>query len=240
MASPLWRGTTALVEDPRSPLWVFGERITLTRVFAGQHAACLAAAPLKGFGGTGIAAGYIVEESRVERDRGGQGKLTIQYTLPGGAAPGQGAQLPPNEVEFQNERLELALQKHPRYAGIGEALLRDINVVIESTNESTKTDPLTRINANALAKELYGKLQKGNTHYFIYAPVYRVVSHWWGPPSTSGGGYLETPPSVLSVSLPSGLQWLREGDRLAFNGATWQLERKWIGVPEWDAQLYTT
>lgn len=241
MASPIWRGSTALVEAPNSPQWVFGERILLTRLFAGPHATCLSSAPLKGVAGTGLAAGYIVEESRVDRDKGGQGRLSIQYSLPGGAAPGQGAQLPPDEVELQNEKLERALQKLPKYAGIGEPLLNDINILMETSDDTKRTASLARVNANALAKQLYEKLKKGETHYLLYAPVYRTLTHWWSPPGTvSSGGYLETPPTSLGVTLPAGLDWLREGDRLAFNGATWQLERKWIGVPDWDSDVYST
>lgn len=241
MATPLWKGTQALIEAPNSPRWVFGDSLLLTRIFSGPHGACLSAAPMKGAVGTGIASGYIVSESQVERQKGGIGLLTIQYTLPGGAAPGQGAQLPPDEVEIQNEKLERALQKHPRYAALSEPLLNHINILLETSEDSKRAPALAAVLGNALANNLYLKLKKGETHYIIYAPVYRIVTNFWTPPSSiSSGGYLETPPSALNVALPSGLDWLREGDRLTFNGATWQLERKWVGVPDWDSEVYST
>lgn len=241
MPTPIWKGTDALIESANSPEWTYGEQVRLIRKFAGQHAVCLTAAPFKGATGTGTAAGMRVAESKVTRQKGGIGELLITYELPGGAAPAQGAQLPADEAEVQNEKIERALQKHPRYKALSEVLLNHINVLLETSDDSKRATALAAVTASSGpggANELYLKLKRGETHYVIYAPVYRIVLHSWTAPATlSSGGNRETPPNFPIVP-PAGNQWLREGDRMTFNGSTWQVEKKWIGVPEWDADLY--
>lgn len=233
-----YKGTQALVEAPTSPEWLFGENIAVTRSFSGPYSVCLSSAPFRGAAGTGIVAGYVVTESRVRRQRGGLGELVIQYGLPGGVVPGDGAQLPPDEAEIQNEKLERALAKHPRYSSLTEVLLNHINVLLETSDDGKRATALAAVTASVLALELYQKLKRGETHYLIYAPVYRLVLHsWTAPGALSSGGFRQTPPSA-PILPPGDNQWLREGDRATFNGTTWQVEKKWIGVPEWDADIY--
>lgn len=239
MGTPIRRGSNALIEQPDSPRWQFGEQITCTRVFlATDYTVALAAAPMRGAIGTGIVSGLRVRESNVGRLRGAAGTLTIVYESQPGVIPGQGAELPDDEAEIVNEKLERALPKHPRYAAVTEALLDHINVLLETTDAAKRTTALTAVQANALANELYLKLKRGETHYLIYAPVYRLLIHsWTAPINLEVGGYRETPPSDIIVP-PVGYEWIREGDRMSFNGSTWVVEKKWLGAPTWDADIY--
>lgn len=233
------KGTSGLIEQPDSPKWTFGEVILCVRTFiTSDHAVALAAAPLKGAIGTGIVSGLRVRESQINRTKGGQGSLVITYESQPGVLPTQGAQLPDDEAEVVNEKLERSLSKHPRYAGLSEATLDAVHVLLETTDATKRTNALATVTASALANELYLKLKRGETHYLIYAPVYRLLIHSWTPPlNLEVGGFREAPPTDPIVP-PAGYQWIREGDRMSFNGSTWIVESKWLGAPEWDADIY--
>ena len=242
MGTHIRRGDTALIDQPDSPKWVFGDQVTMQRNFmATNYQVAKDAAPMKGAIGTGIAQGLIVRESQVTRVRGSAGSLQITYENFPGAIPGQGAQLPADEAEVVNEKLERALPKHERYASLTETLLNHINVLLETTDEGKRTTALTAVvgpPGNALANELYQKLKRGETHYLIYAPVYRKVLYSWiAPPDLEAGGFRESPPTFPIIP-PAGYEWIREGDRLSWNGTHWVTERKWLGAPEWDAHIY--
>lgn len=233
------RGSTSLVESPDSPKWTFGDQIVAVRTFAAaQYSVALSAAPLKGAIATGIVSGLRVRESQVGKTRGGQGTLTITYESQPGVIPGQGSQLPDDEAEVVNEKLERALPKHPRYATLSEAVLDAVHVLLETTDTTKRAAALATVTASALANELYLKLKRGETHYLIYAPVYRLTIHSWSAPlNLEVGGFREAPPTD-PILPPAGYQWIREGDRMSFNGSTWVVEQKWLGAPEWDPDIY--
>lgn len=236
-ATPIWRGTDALVEDPTSPEWVFGVHVTCTRTFTGQHAVALLAAPLKGAVGTGTAAGLRVTESRVRRMRGGIGQLVIVYETVG--QPGQGGGvLPPDEVSIEaNNRLERPLEKHPKYSALSAETIQQITDAVESGDKAKRAEAKALFASNPRAVELFEKLVRKFTHYVIYPPTVKLTSHHWAPPATNGGGNRQVPP-ISPVTLPAGVDWLREGDALSYNGTHWVLVRTWIGAPDLDVDVY--
>lgn len=238
MASPLYRGDrSALVEQPTSPEYVFGEVVTMTRTYAGSAALCLSSAPMRGAAGTGVASGFKVEESKVSRERGGMGKLVIKYVTDG--QPAQGGQLPPTEFGIERDKFERALQEHPNYSGLSEALNTAIKTLLETAEgHSEHATAKALVVGDATANELYLKLRKGFTHYAIYPPVYRETEYSWDPPTgLSAGGFREDPPDDLLVP-PTGVDWLREGDKVSFNGTHWQVQRSWIGGPDLDPDIF--
>lgn len=239
-STPTWIGSIALVEDPSSPEWVYGEHITVTRTFTGPHATALAAAPLKGAFGTGDAVGLRVSESRVRRSRGGIGQLVIVYETVG--QPAAGAALPPSEINLEPQKIERSLKKHPRYVSLTLALKRKIDIWLESleddTSEKVKTAKAA-VEGNALALELYKKLLDDFTHYALYPPAVKITSYHWTPQTASAGGFRQSPP-IQPVDVPTGIDWLREGDGLTFNGTHWVLVRAWIGAPNLDTDIYPT
>lgn len=242
MGTPIRRGSNALIEQPDSPKWQFGEVISCARTFqATDYAVALASAPMRGAIGTGIVSGLRVRESQVNRMRGGAGSLVITYESQPGVVPSQGAELPADEAEIVNEKIEHSMPKHPRYAGLSLNLLAAIQVALETTDDAKYQAAFQEIFSDpnsTLGFELLEKLMRGETHYLIYAPVYRLLTHSWSAPlNLETGGFLQDPPNDPIVA-PAGYEWLREGDRMSFNGSTWVIEKKWIGAPAWDATTY--
>lgn len=240
MGTPIRRGDAALIEQPDSPKWTFGESITAVRTFlASSHSVALSAAPMRGAQGTGEFAGLRVRESVVTKVRGGQGSLTITFESQPGAVPGQGSQLPADELEIVNEKIEQDLRKHPRYAALGQAMFSYINTLLEvKFDDPSVPEAQNQVFSNELAYELFLKLQRGATHYALYVPVYRWIVYSWTPfLDLEVGGFIETPINDV-LPPPGGYQWLREGDRTHHNGAAWVKEMKWLGAPEWDADIY--
>ena len=99
MPTPIWKGSTALIEQPNSPRWTFGEQIELVRTLKGQYAVCLQSAPGFGAIGTGVAAGLRVRESTVTRERGSIGVLTIAFA-PFRNQPSENIPLPEDTEEM--------------------------------------------------------------------------------------------------------------------------------------------
>lgn len=240
MPTVIRKGSTALIEQPGSPRWTFGESITCTRQFtASDHAVALAAAPMRGAIGTGIVSGYRVRETVVNRVRGGLGELIINYENFPGLVPGQGAQLPNDEAEITGDDVERALQRHPRYAGLSQDTLDAINTMLHSAKDgATWTEIKPEVVANALALELYLKLRRDFTHYVTPAPVYRLVIYSWTPPTNLSQGTFRQAPPTSPIVAPAGLDWLRKPDRLTWNGSHWVLEKKWIGYVDLDDDIY--
>lgn len=235
----IWRGSVQLQEQPDSPEWSFGEQIRLIRRFSGPHGACLAAAPLGGAIGGGIASGLRVAESRVTKSRGGIGLLTITYGNQPGEVPIQGQQLPDDEAEITDDEVEEQLKNHPNYSDLTAEQLANINTVLNTAWD----DPLSQaaflaLAPDAVALELLTKLQRGFTHYPVAAPVYQLTMYFWERPTgLSSGNVRQSPPSVPIIP-PAGLDWIRKPDRLSHNGTYWVLVRRWQGYKDLDSDIY--
>lgn len=239
MPTVIWKGSSQLEEAASSPQWKFGEKISVTRTFFGPYSLCLSSAPLRGAFGTGIATGLRVAESSVKRQKGGVGMLEVQYET-GGGQPTQGATLPRDEVSIKPEKLERALAKHPRYSSLTATELQVAKNILETVDISAQQDMEAQYASNALLMDYLAKRQKGISHYVIYGVVYTLTLHFWNAPTDlTLGGFLEAPPTTPAGG-PSDTIWLREGDNLSFNGTTWMVEKKWVGAPDWDTDLYPT
>lgn len=238
MGTPIWRGTSALIEQANSPKWTFGEQIQLDRIFKGPYAVCLASAPGYGAIGTGVATGLRVRESTVTRERGSIGMLVITFE-PFRSAPLENIPLPEDTEELRQDHLEYALEKHELFKALTSQDLSDIKTVLETSWEDKDHQPaVDRINRTFAAQQLLAKKQKGTTHYFEFPPVYVRKSYTWVEPSTlNGGGVIETP-NTVRISLPAGFKFLRQADTLAWNGTHFELKREWIGSQDIDSDLY--
>ena len=235
----IWKGSPVLLEASNSPRWSFGERITCTRIFRGPWALALSSAPMRGALGTGDMAGMQVSESMVEREKPGQGVLTIKYETHG--QPTQGAQLPADEIRCELSQQEVDLRKHSRYEVLTAENFTDLKTLLETDKDSSQYglafDRLYEDENSSLAEELLQKLQRGQTHYVVYTATIRVTKHYWTPPGgLSVGGYRESPPSDI-ISPPAG-DYLRAADSLVYNGSTWQLDQQWVGGPDLDSDIY--
>src|SRR5689334_12912331 len=115
--APIFKGSTALIDQPGSPAWTFGESVEMVRTLRGQYAIALASAPGRGALGTGTAAGLRVLESTVQHERGGLGVLTIKF----GPIPGQAFNnipVPPEEETLERGVLTFGVETHPLFASL--------------------------------------------------------------------------------------------------------------------------
>lgn len=238
MSVVIWKGTTALVEQPSSPQWQFGERVTCRRIYRGPYALCLSSAPLRGWLGTGEAFGLRVAQSSVQKvERGGIGELVIDYETNG--QPEQGGTLPPDEFTVKSADQEVALRKHPNYVdAISDEVYHEIRVALETTDPTKYEDAIVAIAVNPPADELYAKLQRDFTHYKGQSAILSVKSFYWDVPAgLTAGGFRQTPP-FASIFFPAGLEWLRDADDYTWNGTHWEVDRKWLGAEELDHDIY--
>lgn len=225
--TPIWKGSSTLEEQPNSPEWVFGDKIQCVRTFRGPYATVLAATPLAGALGTGDQLGLVVAESRIVKEKGEVGLLTVRYEWASTSGnPSQGTTLPMDECSVTQEKLETALEKHSRYASLTEAELDAVRLLLQNYDQYSAEYEAT-VTGTALAEELWQKLKRGFTHYVTYYPVYRWKLYSWTPPTAEKGGFIQDPFGPIAV--PADVVWLRQGDQLSFNGSHWVLERSWLG-----------
>lgn len=145
----------------------------------------------------------------------------IQY-LPGGHArveiisEATSFGLPPDEFHVEVVEFNPALQKHPRYAGLGASkLLTMTQRILYASNTAQQTvaltqidtdfpppDPVTnpRTDKNACAHELANKLMRGEETFYL--PGFRVswTRYFALPQLMNPGGYIEDP---VDGGLPS-------------------------------------
>ena len=242
MGTPIWKGASTLLDAPNSPEYTFGESVAIVRTLSGPHALCLSSAPMRGAIGTGLFAGYRVVESKVSRGPGAVGTLIIRFETNG--QPTQGAQLPPDETSMVLEKIERPLAKHSIYDSLSDDIVSEVNTMLstsrtdEAHKAARKAIDESSVAIKTLALKLFSKMRRGFTHYPLYVPVFSVTLHYWGPPTgLHAGGVLQSPPTNI-LTLPAGLDWLREGDSTSYNGTHWQLTRRWIGAPDLDSEIY--
>ena len=241
MPAVLWKGSIALIEQPNSPEHTQGESITVIRTWKGPHSTCVASAPYRGALGTGLSAGYRVAESRVARERGGIGMLSVKYEAHGQPP---GATLPPTVEGLTYEPTERALRYHPIFAALTKEDWGYVTTIIETADDNpSHADALLRIAAlpgarEQLAYKAIGKLQRGQSHYQISQTVYSRTTHYWTAPTGISAGNVRQVPTAPGVNLPQGVDWLRLGDEVNFNGTTWERRERFLGAPELDPEIY--
>lgn len=246
---PVWQGLLGLSEIETSPDIVIGERTVVTRTWVGQHSLCLSAAPGRGARGTGIASGLRVTEVAIKKERGARGTLIIKYEpdQDGGAGIGGQGTLPPNEYHIDQDKFDRELQNHPRYAGLSQSLLNRVTSAIRNPlaawaqmfadGEAELLPVEDRPNFDR-ALELYLKLKRGFTHYPTYPPVIRFVEYSIQfPQGVSVGGFRQDP-SDFFIGVPEGVDYLRQADKVSWNGSHWRRELSWIGQADLDRDIF--
>lgn len=235
---PIWKGTTALVASPESPVWKFGESVTCQQTFEGPYAACLSAASPRGAWGTGDLSAYWVAESIVTHKRGGAGRLTILWEAASGTGGDPGVLLPAGDEGLEPFELNPKLQRHPRYSSVNEENIQQVFAATEggSQEERDKGYAWLQANGTTLAKELYQKLNRGSEGYYLAGFRYHVTSYSWSLPALSVGGKIE----VLAGALAS-FSCLRIADELQFANGMFRKTQSWLVAPagHWDTDIYS-
>jgi hypothetical protein len=255
-----WRGSKKLRRQADLD-WDFqGSKTTVTISYVGPYAQCLAARPPHG-SELGDMAGYRVTNSRVRRQAGGIGKLTVTAE-----AEGTSVSITDNndatstQLEKEWTQLEKALKQHPMYGVDGS---KELTPADRANLQRWEDEPDQAIKsafqykANPESKysialdphpaHLAAKLLKGRDSYMLYMPVLRKTTNHPREP-TNGNCATTGAPSGFSVLPQRKLEtgdlvdyvWLKTADRATNSGEhnTWQRIQEWTGFDEVDTDLY--
>ena len=243
MATPTWKGPTdQLVEANNSPTYELSERVLKTRIYHGLFSYCESLLPdySRGTIGTGSEAGYLVSRTTLAKLRGKIGQLSIQWEA---SSDSSGQSLPSDEVAVTPNNLNPRLETHPRFTVGGSALtaanLANVETALRAQDESARATAYAAL--PSLGKELVDRIRRGNESYYLAALRYSWVTHSWTIPSSTRGGYVESPGGPLSSYFVAGISWLREADDLQYQNGIWRRTRTWLGGPNgyFDAALDT-
>jgi hypothetical protein len=229
-----WIGSEALVEQPNSPAWDFGDAITATVTYKGPFSVCLANAPRKGALGLGDYAGLVVTSAKVTKEKGGIGVLVIVY---GGLPVGE-TQVPSDLVSVQQRETNLRLALHPRYANLSISDRAACETFAQSWNKGDdwEWEEFAWVLDDPQLTEYSELLARGVEAFMFRSPVYEWATHYIDEPWQDSGLYPEDPWGP--VTAPLGFEWLRMPDQLEWTGTFWKLTRRWIAALQVAPELY--
>ena len=250
MGTPIWKGTSGLIFQPESGKITLSDRATSQDIYKGPQAACYAGLLRRGTYGTGERLGLVVTSSVQENERGGIGKLTINWEAGGPSA--NAAFLPLPEFDSQVVELYPKIERNKYFNGIDRPT---IGLAFSSVFGATTaarfsayadllklSDPLL-----TLGKKLVLKLQLGEDSFYLAGMRYMYISYSFTPPALSMGGVIESPSFVTTFSIRDGsgnpYSWLRLADFVqtsGVNGSAYKLTSTWLGGPlgYWDPDIY--
>jgi hypothetical protein len=251
-------------EAPDSPSWDWAESNSCTRTFTGDYAQLFSLVMQVGYMGYVIPSadpvpelrGLRVKSAKLQKRPGGRGQLSLTYQARPIDTPKEGQpeteQKPPDpEYTIGGDKIERPIEDNLRYRTLirsdaGDMIMTAIRGLLTETTESGREGVANNAYVlpgddevyEPLANELYLKMKRGFSHYVCYPPTVSRKSFSAEPPSTLNlGGYRENPPVPDGLALPTG-EWLRQADRLSWNGTWWQLDQTWLGAEEWDHEIY--
>ncbi len=236
MSTPLWKGTMVPTEQAGSPMWEVTDTIRVTTLHRGEYVLCHASLPPKGVYGTGDYAGLRVESSKVVREKGGVGALTVVYAgLVGGSGE---TNVPPDENSIEYTDEAIPLDKHPNFAALNIHDIRACQQLAAAKNDSELAEVGWILEEGDPVKLAYAeRLARGGDTFALGLPIYRFTTYYVTEPATSAGGFAETPFGPLTA--PDGYDWLRKPDAVSEAGAYWKLTRSWQGTYNLDTYLYS-
>ena len=239
MGTPTWRGPTdQLLEMPDSPTYDSSRNgSTCARVYMGLYSLALAGKLPAETIGTGDMTGWLVQSSRVQRQRGGIGKLTVVYGGGGTAGAASGEQLPPDRFGCTPFEVNPPLERNNRYSSLTDENFAAVDACIRVFQKDTRTPvPLT-----GLLLDLFNKKKRGTTNYYLAGFKYEwTVSNYNVSGTLSVGGFLQTPYGPLGSFIPGSFSCLRQADDLKWTGKLYEYTRSWLCAPDghFDSDLY--
>lgn len=234
--SPIWKGSTSLTEHKESPVWDYGESVTVTQIYEGPYATCLAAASPNGTIGTGDLASFMVARCTVTKRAGGIGRMVLVWVMGGTGVTLPTVSLPASEEDLEPFELNPKLERHPRYAELTLEEVQNVRTAVDgAADERDAAFDWIWNNGSAAAIELYDKRARGTETYYLAGFRYAVTSYYWALPALTDGGYIEALGGALS-----GFSCLRVADRVSLQNGVWRVTRNWLCGPSghWDADLY--
>lgn len=264
MSLLIWKGpANALVYQPNSPRLVYGDRVKAVDIYRGPQNICAEAMLARGTFGTGIRAGWVVNQCTCDNSRGNIGTLTIEWEAGGSEAD---QPLPTGDFNLEPQELYPKIERNPFFTGIVPDVVRGVYNALYAFNQSGNPNGFATINAAingvnfavypntnasaqfALGVELMNKLANGEESFYLAGYRYSYEEFSYTAPSLTNGGIIANgsyqPGGPISGDLPAGVSWLRLADKLdpaGVNGSMYKLTVNWIGGPDgyWDSDLYT-
>ena len=230
MGTPTWRGPTdQLIEMPDSPEYDLGSSGTIcTRVYMGLYSLALAGKLPKETIGTGDMTGWLVQSSKVQRQRGGIGKLTVVYGGGGTNGAASGEQLPPDRFGCTPFEVNARLETHSRYSSLSDDDFKNVR-----TDETCfQKDSSLSVALSGMALDLFLKKIKGQTGFYQFGFKYQwTVSNYNVIGTLNAGGYLESPYGPVGSFIPGSFSCLRQADDLKWTGRLYEYTRSWLCFP---------
>ena len=245
MGTPIWRGTTALVFQVESGGLTLADRATSKDVYRGPYSTCIAGVLRRGVYGTSARLGWVVTSSVVESEKGGIGKLTINWEA-GGASAYSGF-LPLSEFDSAPVELAPRVERNPFFALITRDTVGLAWTAFYGATQAQRTtawnaiEALTDATQKSLGEKLVQKFQNGNETFYLAGMRYMYVWYSFTVPSLTLGGFRDVPAFASGVGLGSA-GWLRLADFLqpaGVNGSVYKVTSTWLAGPvDWDPDLY--
>jgi hypothetical protein len=239
MPTPKYQGSSGVNLAPESGLLKLAERITFQQVLRSRsYSTALTQAQLFPRGTTGTVGGVamIVDDTTLESERGGIGKITINWARLDTPPPDEYSVVP-----FEiNPRVELAdyfssltsddLDKaHSLFKGSTAAIRSNLDAIIGSVTHAT------------LIRSLIAKWRRGQETFYFAGLKYVWTSYSYSRPTVDSGGFQQAPlgPMMGDASF-TGMGWLRLSDEMVYQNGLFKLTSSWMGGPSgwWDSDIY--
>jgi hypothetical protein len=136
------------------------------------------------------------------------------------------------------------VESHPAFAtALNDHAFATVDLAINASDEKERAKARDAIMAasGTLPEilSLFNLKKRGVENFYLAGQKYSLTSYYWSEPTFDNGGYLDTPGGTLT--LPSGMQWLRQADSLDYSNGRFELTQSWLGAPSghWDTILYS-
>ncbi len=245
-------GNTAVREAVESGRITRAETDSYEIVRKGPYADLSAAIPAKG---TELITGYKVDQSVLERGRGGMGTLTISLVTKGATSI---IPVPEGAVESTIEtdmaQVEKPITANPRLVAQGSGTTQTVVDEVAAWRnspqqrqrlyqipladlkreaEADKDEDWVKLTGEAL--KVAQKIAKGIEAYLAFYPVVTRTSVYTYRPNPENVGKREAPP----VTVGGSYVYLKTADRTAQNSRKqYTRTEQWTGADYWDEDLY--
>lgn len=246
MPLPIWKGFSGLIIQPESGKLSLSDRATFTDVYKGPAATCEGGVLRRGTFGSGDRAGWVVTSSISENEKGGIGKLTINWEA-GGASASAGL-LPLSEFDSQVVELYPKIERNAFFAGITRDTISAAYAAVLGATKAQRDAAYAYVSGLSdptqqnLGLKLISKLQMGEESWYLAGMRYMYIWYSFTAPALNMGGYVDSPAFATTFGIAS-YDWLRLADFVqaaGVNGSAFKVTSTWLGGPGgyWDTDIY--
>lgn len=235
MGTPIWKGYTALVEQPQSRGFEIGDVTRKIGIWVGTYDDCVAALPVKGLFGSDAFAGWIVDGASLAPDRGERARLTVRYVN----SIGSGRPLPEDHWRLEGVEDNPRIERNPKYSSLTAQHLEGVQTAVQGKDDTIRDAAYTAL--TTLGKELVDKMRRGQESYYAAVRRYVWTTSSYTPPIAVDGGTIGTPGGPGAAYLNPTYQWLRFADDVDYANGVYKITSTWLGGPNghWDSDIYS-